>query len=251
MMSKIKALAVVLVLLICSGTLIRIIFSREDTPERSAIDVVEVNFETTASRITQTEKPATVKPAESAYIPESETRVYTETEKTTEYTLESTEFPLNLNTATAEELAQLPGIGEKTAAEIIAYRENTGGFTNRKQLLDIKGIGAAKYSEIYDLVYLDVETEYIYVPEEREEEEYREEECEEEPPPVIDINTAGAEDFAKLPGVDISLGQRIVDLRREIGGFKNKLELLYTEGMTDNLFVSIQEFLVCESAYFE
>ena len=133
---------------------------------------------------------------------------------------------------------------------------NYGMGTKVKVILDQKielqvNEDVAKYSEIYDLVYLDVETEYIYIPEEREEEKYREEEYEEEPPSVIDINTASAEDFAKLPGVDISLGQRIVDLRREIGGFKNKLELLYTEGMTDNLFVSIQEFLVCESAYFE
>ena len=249
MLSKIKALAVVFVLLLCSGTLIRIMLSREDMPGKSAIDIVAVNFETTASEAAQTEKSGKENPAESAHTTETEKRVYTETEIPAEYTAEIPEFPINLNTATAEELAHLPGIGMKTAEEIISYRENKGGFTNRKQLLDIKGIGNAKYSEIYDLVYLDVETEYVYVTEEQQ--ESAEEEYPEEPPPVIDINTASAEDFAKLPGVDINLGQRITDLRREIGGFRNKLELLYTEGMTDDLFVSIQEFLVCESAYSE
>lgn len=249
MLSKIKALAVVFVLLLCSGTLISIMLSREDMPGKSAIDIVAVNFETTASEAAQTEKPSTENPAESAHTTETETGVYAVTEEPAGFTMEIPEFPINLNTATAEELAHLPGIGMKTAEEIISYRENKGGFTNRKQLLDIKGIGDAKYSEIYDLVYLDVETEYVYVTEEQQ--ESAEEEYPEEPPPVIDINTASAEDFAKLPGVDISLGQRITDLRREIGGFRNKLELLYTEGMTDDLFVSIQEFLVCESAYSE
>lgn len=53
---------------------------------------------------------------------------------------------LNLNTATAEELMQIKGIGEKTAAAIIAYREEIGGFTSLEQLMDIDGIGEKKFA---------------------------------------------------------------------------------------------------------
>tara|TARA_A100001015_G_scaffold315976_1_gene429128 strand:- start:1192 stop:1740 length:549 start_codon:yes stop_codon:yes gene_type:complete len=48
---------------------------------------------------------------------------------------------INLNTATASELCMLPGIGEKTAALILRYRHEKGGFTAVDELLHIKGIG--------------------------------------------------------------------------------------------------------------
>ena len=48
---------------------------------------------------------------------------------------------VNLNTATAEELATLKGIGEKKATAIIAYREANGGFKTVQELASVKGIG--------------------------------------------------------------------------------------------------------------
>jgi competence protein ComEA len=48
---------------------------------------------------------------------------------------------INLNTATAEELAQLKGIGEKLAQRIIEYREQHGPFENIEDILQVKGLG--------------------------------------------------------------------------------------------------------------
>lgn len=59
---------------------------------------------------------------------------------------------ININTATAEELDSLPGIGPSTAAAIIAYREENGLFTSIEGLLEVTGIGPAKFDEIKDLV---------------------------------------------------------------------------------------------------
>lgn len=55
---------------------------------------------------------------------------------------------VSLNGADIVELQSLPGVGEKTAAAIIAHREATGGFSSIEELLDIKGIGPAKFAEL-------------------------------------------------------------------------------------------------------
>jgi competence protein ComEA len=59
---------------------------------------------------------------------------------------------LNLNTATAEELETLPGIGPVLAASILDYREQNGPFTTVDELLDVSGIGEARLEDIRDLV---------------------------------------------------------------------------------------------------
>ena len=62
------------------------------------------------------------------------------------------EHPLDLNMATAEELMRLPGIGEVLAERILAYREETGGFSDPEELLKIKGIGEATLEELHPIV---------------------------------------------------------------------------------------------------
>ena len=59
---------------------------------------------------------------------------------------------VNVNTATAEELETLPGIGEVLAATIVQHREEHGPFTSVDQLLDVSGIGEVTLEEIRDLV---------------------------------------------------------------------------------------------------
>ncbi len=55
---------------------------------------------------------------------------------------------VNVNTATREELMQLPGIGPKTADAIIRYRETYGPFRSPEDLLKVKGIGPKKLEQI-------------------------------------------------------------------------------------------------------
>lgn len=63
--------------------------------------------------------------------------------------------PLNLNTATAEELTALPGIGEKLAERIVAYRTANGKFTSIEGILAVSGIGEGKFSAIQDRITVD------------------------------------------------------------------------------------------------
>lgn len=59
---------------------------------------------------------------------------------------------IDLNTATAEELMTLPGIGEKRAAAIIADREANGPFRVPEDLTRVDGIGEGILSGLIDLV---------------------------------------------------------------------------------------------------
>lgn len=63
-----------------------------------------------------------------------------------------TSTPLNLNTATQEELEELPGIGPVRAADVIAYREGNGIYANLVDLLNVSGIGSMTLLGIIDLV---------------------------------------------------------------------------------------------------
>ena len=55
---------------------------------------------------------------------------------------------VNLNTASQTELESLPEVGPVTAAAIIGFRAENGGFTSLDQLLDVDGIGEATLAQI-------------------------------------------------------------------------------------------------------
>lgn len=57
-------------------------------------------------------------------------------------------YPVNLNTATFEELTAIQGIGDQRAAAILAYREQIGKYTSVEQIKDIRGIGDGLYAKI-------------------------------------------------------------------------------------------------------
>lgn len=55
---------------------------------------------------------------------------------------------VNINTASAEQLTTLDGIGEKIASDIVAYRQANGPFATVEGLLNVKGIGEKKFEAI-------------------------------------------------------------------------------------------------------
>lgn len=60
--------------------------------------------------------------------------------------------PVNLNSATPDQLDVLPGVGPTTAAAIVAHRQQNGPFQNVEQLGDVRGIGPAKLDALRGLV---------------------------------------------------------------------------------------------------
>lgn len=60
--------------------------------------------------------------------------------------------PLDLNTATVEQLDELDGIGPATAQQIVAYREAHGGFGSVEELDQVPGIGETRLAALRDKV---------------------------------------------------------------------------------------------------
>jgi competence protein ComEA len=60
--------------------------------------------------------------------------------------------PVDLNTATAAQLDQLPGVGPVLAQRIVDYRTQHNGFRSVDELREVSGIGEAKYADLKNLV---------------------------------------------------------------------------------------------------
>lgn len=186
-------------------------------------------------------------------------------------------FPLDLNSAGERDLAYLPGIGPYLAWAIVDYRETAGPFYAIEDILKVPGIGEKKLEKMLGYIWVntaglppqtspvtstaatttpEMTTTPIIstttVPDESTDEitgidssETEPTVSETEPPvyPVLDINVASAEEFAQLPGVDLTLGENIVLWRTAICLFVNVRELLYVDGMTESLLADIMPYL--------
>ncbi len=55
---------------------------------------------------------------------------------------------VNINTASASELQALPGIGAKTAARIVEYRQKNGPFKKPEELMNVRGVGEKNFLKL-------------------------------------------------------------------------------------------------------
>lgn len=128
--------------------------------------------------------------------------------------------PLDLNTATAEELDALKGIGPALAENIIKFRDGLGGFSDVQQLCDVFGIHAGLCEQLQPLVTVS---------------------------PVkirkIQVNYATWEELAANPYLGYKMAKRIVDDRKWNGTFKTAEDLVKRGVLPDTLFPKVLPYL--------
>lgn len=64
----------------------------------------------------------------------------------------TTDYRLDINTASKSQLMDLPGIGETLAERILVYRQTNGAFQAPDDLMNIEGIGQKKFLQIEALI---------------------------------------------------------------------------------------------------
>ena len=120
---------------------------------------------------------------------------------------------VDINTATAEELATLPGIDATVAQNIVSFRNTNGPFSTPKDLLKVEGMDQDKLDRIIDML-------------------------------AIDINIATADELATLPGIGATVAQNIVTFRNANGPFSTAKDLLKVEGMDQDKLNVIKDMIV-------
>ncbi len=123
--------------------------------------------------------------------------------------------PIDLNLATEQQLAQVPGLGPAKARAIVAYRRENGPFRRVAHLERVSGIGPSTVEKLAPhFVVGDLDTAREAVRADRDS----------APPyagPVIDINTADVAGLDALPGVGRTKAQAIFDDREKRGPFRS------------------------------
>lgn len=86
------------------------------------------------------------------YVPSMEEAAKNENSFSGAEGLPADDGKVNLNTASAEQLMTLNGIGEAKAAAIIRYREEHGAFQSTEELMEVEGIKEGTWNKIKDQI---------------------------------------------------------------------------------------------------
>ncbi len=154
---------------------------------------------------------------------------------------------LDLNRASRAELQLLPGVGEKLAERIDAYRILNGPYANLDELRKVPGIGPVTLERIRPWLFVSSTglaptqpataaslAKKLSPPLSKKEADLTE---------PIDVNFASADELRKLPGIGPKLSQRIVDTRAQ-APFKSVEELRRVPGIGPKTIAKLRPFVI-------
>ena len=128
---------------------------------------------------------------------------------------------VELNRADTLLLRTIPGIGARTAREIVAYRERLGGFADISQLLEIRIIDSARWHQI--LPYISIDTAGALR--------------------KLNINQANVNELVNHPYIDYYLAKTIVVWRDNKGRFRSLDEMRSATRVYPELYYRLKPYL--------
>ncbi|MGN0690793.1 MAG: helix-hairpin-helix domain-containing protein [Oscillospiraceae bacterium] len=180
---------------------------------------------------------------------------------------------IDLNAASANEIAGIDGVTKEAAEMIVSYRNEKGGFSSVEELKNIEGISEQVLKSLEGCVFISAETVNITVININEGsadvteafsetsvdiEEISEivssavsaaEAAETAAAPAdedispIDINTADKDELMKLSGIGEATAEKIIKYRQENGGFSSVEELLNVNGIGEKKLADIKDYV--------
>lgn len=169
---------------------------------------------------------------------------------------------LDLNTATAEELQHLPGVGAGLASRIAAHRDKRGGFDSVEQLTEVPGVGPGLMERIRPQVRVqprrggETAPSPAQDPEEtaggtppRGEAPFRSRKLGEQERAAVDLNRAGVEELERLPGIGPTLAHRIVADRVVQGPFRSVNDLTRVRGIGPKTVEKLRPYVRVSEEY--
>ena len=138
-------------------------------------------------------------------------------------------YPIDINSASADILVLLPGIGPAKANAIIEYRQENGFFSDTQELTNVKGIGEATLNNIREFVVCYIDNTEFKNKLQNE---------------LIDINIATIEQLQTLPGIGPEKSLAIIDYRQNCGPFIHIDDLMKVKGIGDATLNNIKD-LIC------
>ncbi len=176
--------------------------------------------------------------------PETITPIHSGTVITESFSAAFSEYPIDLNIATFENLIIIDAISPDIAESIIEYRNANGDFTSIDQLIEVYGIGTATLDKIKQYFYVStpdvttVTTTFSSV-------------CTTVAvtsvfSQKIELNAGTLEDFLTIPIITEEQARAIVELRDKIHYFSHYYELLYAEGFDEQLVAQMYDYVYVE-----
>jgi DNA uptake protein ComE-like DNA-binding protein len=132
----------------------------------------------------------------------------------------SSNLTIELNSASANDLRKIKGIGETLSNRIIKYRDAMGGFFNSNQIFDVYGVESTNL----DLVNITLEVDTSLVT-------------------MVNINNGEISDFTKHPLINSYQAKILIAYRKQHGNFRNESDIAASKAFTDKEMQAVLPYL--------